>query len=222
MLNLIIADAELELIPADMVEDYAIRKHAKKRNKPAKEIILDSNFMHGAIERYYPGKSNRMGRPDIIYILLQVALESILNKKDQLRVFVHTRNNDIIQINPETRIPKSYNRFIGLMEDLFKKREIRSGERVLLSISEGHVEDVANQTAAKVVVLSPRGNKSKVGEIIQSPDDLTIIIGGFSEGDYLSNVYDLGKSYSIFDEELTIWSVALETIAEYERVLKLV
>lgn len=223
MLNLIIADSELELIPFDMLEDYAIRKYAKKKNKPAKEIILDSNFMHGAIDRYYPGKSNRMGRPDIIYIVLQVAMESILNKKGKLRVFVHTKNNMIITINPETRIPKSYNRFVGLMEDLFKKEEIRSGDNILLSLSEGHVEDLVPQIGAgRTVVFSPRGAVSRIGEVISTDEDITAIIGGFSEGDYVSNVYDLGKSVSIYEEELTIWSVASEAIAEYERVLGVV
>lgn len=220
MLNLVIADAELELIPKEMLDDYAIRKHAKKRGKPASAIILDSNFMHTSIERYFPGESTRRGRPDIIFVLLQVAMESILNKKGQLRVFIHTRNDLVIDINPVIRMPRSYNRFVGLMENLFDKKEIKTNDEVLLSINESSVEGLIDKiNFDRLVILSPKGERKKLDEIVDKVEDYLVVIGGFSEGDFRSDVYSLGESYSIFEEELTIWSVASEIIAEYERML---
>lgn len=41
-----------------------------------------------------------------------------------LRVYIHTRNNEIIYVKPETRIPRNYNRFVGLMESLFKNKAV--------------------------------------------------------------------------------------------------
>ena len=58
------------LSPGDMLDDYSIKLHAKKRKKPPQKILLDSNYMHSAIDRHYPGESNRRGRPDIVYHLL--------------------------------------------------------------------------------------------------------------------------------------------------------
>jgi hypothetical protein len=113
MLNLVFVDSELETIPEEMIDDYAVRKFAKEKKKPPQEVLLDSNFLHGAIERFFPGKANRMGRPDIFYHMMQVAQSSILNLKGGLRVYIHTKNNFVITIRPETRIPKSYNRFEG-------------------------------------------------------------------------------------------------------------
>ena len=104
MLTLLVVDAELELIPAEMINDYSVRIQAKKRKKPAGKMILDSNFMHGAIERTFPGESTRRGRPDIIFHLLQVALESILSKRGELNVVIHTRNDIIISVNPRARL----------------------------------------------------------------------------------------------------------------------
>lgn len=223
MLTIIIADAELETIPNEMQNDYAIRKYAKGRKKPVEEVILDSNYMHTSIDRYFPGESNRRGRPDIIYILLQVTMESILNKRDMMRIFIHTRNNLCISINPKVRLPKSYNRFIGLMESLFRKGEITSDGEILLGMEKKDMKECLDSHGkGDLTVFSPDGEKAHLTDIIPDDKNRTVIIGGFSEGDFRSEVYPLAKSYSIFDEELTIWSVASEVIAQYERVVGLV
>ena len=54
MLKILIADAELELIPGDMLDDYSIKLHAKKRKKPPQKILLDSNYMHSRHFDLYP------------------------------------------------------------------------------------------------------------------------------------------------------------------------
>lgn len=219
MLTILLVDAELELIPEEMHEDYSIRVHAKKRKKAAGKILLDSNYMHTAIDRFYPGESNRRGRPDIIYHFLTTTLESILNKRGQLRVWIHTRTDNIIEISPEIRLPKSYNRFIGLMEDLYDKREIRAGDNTLLKLHDGNVGDLMKLSGTQgVKVLSPKGDRISIKSIFKgSEPEQTVVMGGFAEGDYRSSVYDIGASFSIFDEELTIWTVANEVIAQYER-----
>lgn len=223
MLTLIIADAELEIIPEEMHGDLAVRKYAKGKKKPVGEIILDSNYMHTSIDRYFPGESTRRGRPDIIHILLQVAMESILNKEGKLKVYIHTRNDLCITVSPEVRLPKSYNRFVGLVESLYKKREISSGGKSLLKLEEGKISEFLPKVSkGKLIVFSPDGEKKKMREIINSSEDYTAIIGGFSEGDFISDIYPLASAYSIFPEELTIWSVAGEVLAQYERVLDLV
>jgi len=223
MLTIIIADAELETIPEKMQGDHAIRKYSKEKGKPVNEVILDSNYMHTSIDRYFPGESSRRGRPDIIYILLQVAMESILNKNGMLRIFVHTRNDICITVNPRVRLPKSYNRFIGLMESLFKKGEISSDGEVLLKADKMDAGNcIEKNRKGDLVILSPDGEKAKLYRVISGDKDYTVIIGGFPEGDYVSDVYPLAGAYSIFREELTIWSVASEVISQYERAVDLV
>lgn len=224
MLKILIADAELELIPGDMLDDYSIKLHAKKRKKPPQRIILDSNYMHSAIDKHYPGESNRRGRPDIVYHLLAVAMESILNKQGGLRVWIHTRTNSIIEVSPNTRLPKSFNRFIGLFEDLFEKGEIRYEEQPLLRIHQGDVKKLMELAGAEnMKILSPKGKMTTVSTLVDpGHNEASFIIGGFSEGDFTSDVYGLAESFSIYKEELTIWSVAMEIIAQYERAFGIV
>ncbi|WP_287961473.1 16S rRNA methyltransferase [Acidiplasma sp.] len=219
MLNLVVADAELQLIPEQMLDDPAIKKIAAKNHKKPSEMLLDSNYMHTSIDKYFPGRSTRMGRPDIIYIFLEVAMESILNKRGHLRIYIHTKENKIIVINPDVSLPKSYNRFTGLIEDLFRKKEIKVGGKTLLSMENEDIISFLNNTGKNTVVLSPHGKFSNPSDIINM-DNINVVIGGFSEGDYVTNLYDHFNSYSIFKDELTIWSVGMEIIAQFERFIK--
>lgn len=42
-------------------------------------------------------------------------LDSPLNRAGMLQVYIHTEKNVLIEINPQTRIPRTFPRFCGLM-----------------------------------------------------------------------------------------------------------
>jgi len=222
MINLIIADAEIETIPAELSHDFNIINLAKKRGKSFDRILLDSNYMHSSIDKHFPGESNRRGRPDIIHTLLMVVQDSILNRERQIRIIIHTRMNKIITINPETRLPRSYNRFTGLIESLLVKGQIESDGAVLMAICEGTLENALRMVKSQsVIVFSPSGEKKTIDELT-GENETTYIIGGFAEGDYISDAYSLGKACSIYKDELTIWTVASEIICSTERRMGLI
>ncbi len=221
MLYLNIIDSELELIPIDLIDDYAIIKMAKASHKDVENLILDSNFMHRSIEKKFPGMANRMGRPDIFHHLLNVTQDSILNSKNGLRVRIHTKNDEIIEINPATRVPRSYNRFVGIIEKLLRTGVIESNSgEVLMSLKKGNWESLIREDS-KNILLSPRGEKGTMeGNFTEA--NLNVFIGGFSEGDFKSDPYKKFKALKIFDEELTIWTVAWEVIGTVERLENLI
>ncbi|ETO22518.1 ribosome biogenesis protein NEP1, partial [Reticulomyxa filosa] len=53
-------------------------------------------------------------------------LDSPLNKAGLLKVMIHTQNNVLIDVNPKLRIPRTYNRFAGLMVQLLFQKRIRA------------------------------------------------------------------------------------------------
>ena len=63
-------------------------------------------------------------RPDIIHQCLLNLFDSPLNKVGLLQVYIHTNKNVLIEINPKTRIPRTFKRFSGLFSQLFLKNEI--------------------------------------------------------------------------------------------------
>lgn len=58
-----------------------------------------------------PGSS----RPDITHQCLLMLMDSPLNRAGLLQVYISTEKNALIEINPQTRIPRTFKRFAGLM-----------------------------------------------------------------------------------------------------------
>ena len=215
MLHLIIADSELELVPKKLQNHPSIISYAKRRFKKPDEILLDSTYHHTALKSLKDGE--RRGRPDIVHLCLINALESILNKEGKLRVYVHTRNNEVIYIKPETRLPRNYNRFVGLMESLFKNRLIPK-DLALLRIENKTLSEIIGDIGPDAVfimhengvLMSPQSFGRKLNEY-SSP---VVIVGGFPHGDFLSRVE--GERVSIYKEPLMAWSVVNEVVINYE------
>lgn len=67
-------------------------------------------------------------------------MDSPLNKAGLLQVYVHTARNALIEIHPQTRIPRTFKRFSGLMGKIF----FHWLKRVLQIIGNNHhdVEDI--------------------------------------------------------------------------------
>lgn len=57
-------------------------------------------------------------RPDISHQCLLMLFDSPLNRAGLLQVYIHTENNVLIEINPQTRIPRTFKRFAGLMGNI--------------------------------------------------------------------------------------------------------
>ena len=224
MLNIILAESELELIPNEIISNPLITSYSKQHNKKPNNIILDSNFHHRAMQKLQEG--NRRGRPDIAHIFLLSALESIANKKRDLNIIIHTRNNEAIYVNPETRIMRSFHRYIGLMEQLFEKNKIISEEKTLLELKKNkplekiikeldYDYSIAFSQDAKIVKLPNYLKDLKK----KNHKNILCIIGGFPSGDYHFNVSKhVDDTISIYNEMLTAWTVTNELIVNYENI----
>jgi len=57
-------------------------------------------------------------------------LDSPLNRAGLLQVYIHTHKGILIEVNPQTRIPRTFDRFAGLMVQLLHKLSIRSQDTV--------------------------------------------------------------------------------------------
>jgi len=216
MLTLVLADSELELIPPEIQSHPAIRSSAQKRGKSPAKILLDSSLHHAAMTKLPQGE--RRGRPDIVHMFLSVCLDSILNIEGNLRTVVHTRNNEMITIAPETRIPRNYTRFVGLAEDLFEKGQVPPGGKPLMTLEKG--KDLAallKEIAGKSVALDSAGKLVDLPKFFgKKRSDLTMLIGGFPYGEFNSPVKELCEEIiSIHDKPLKAWTVAAEILVSY-------
>lgn len=67
-------------------------------------------------------------RPDITHQCLLMLLDSPLNRAGKLQVYIHTERNVLIEVNPSTRIPRTFDRFCGLMVQLLHKLSIHASD----------------------------------------------------------------------------------------------
>jgi rRNA pseudouridine-1189 N-methylase Emg1 (Nep1/Mra1 family) len=129
MLYLILAESGLELIPNELGKHPAVRKNISRFGDIGK--ILDVALHHSAMKNIRNSRSR--GRPDIVHKFLIDTLASILNKWNLLRIFVHTYDDRLFEINPYMRPPKDYNRFKGVIYRLLKDETIKIDEDTKLA-----------------------------------------------------------------------------------------
>ncbi|WP_456418633.1 16S rRNA (pseudouridine(914)-N(1))-methyltransferase Nep1 [Methanocaldococcus infernus] len=194
MYNIVLANSALELIPKEM---------KKKKSKIYKYDILDSNYYYREMRNLKDRE--RRGRPDIIHITLLTILDSPINHEGLLNIYVHTYDNKVLKINPETRLPRNYFRFLGVMEKVLKYND-----NPLIKMEEKRLEDLLNEINAKrIALLTKNGELVKKTEMLKKYD--TFLIGGFPKGEIIINEEEVdGKieKISIYKKGLMAWTVA--------------
>lgn len=220
MLTLVLAEAALETVPEELWSHASVRRHSKRHRKPPKQLILDRTLHHLAMKRI--GNDLKRGRPDITHFALLEALGSPLNKEGLLRVFVHTNQDYIITINPVTRLPKNYNRFIGLMEQLFEHGKVPHEGETLLKLEKKTLQQLFSETKPSyVLAFSTQGKPKTIQEavtVIQSMQNPAVIVGGFAHGHFKEETARRANETVCIDSEmLEAWTVTSRLIYEYEK-----
>lgn len=171
-------------------------------------------------------KSEKRGRPDIVHFSLLEALGSPLNKEGLLRVYVHTVMDYVISIEPETRLPKNYNRFVGLMEDLFEHGKVPPRNKPLLTLKKKTLKELLDELKPTYVIAFNTSGKPKTIEeavtAIAGEKKPLMMVGGFPHGSFNESTLNLVDELVCIDPEvLEAWMVVSRIIYEYERALGL-
>lgn len=224
-LSIILLESALELVPREIWGHPAVLKNAKRRGRKPGETLLDVSLHYHATRKLKDRE--KRGRPDIIHISLLNALESPLNKEGHLDIYVHTYPGYIIFIKPETRIPRNYNRFVGLMEQLLVKGKVPpDSDKPLIYVKTITLEDLIEQIGAKgLILLDEEGKLERPAKIakIALENKYLIGIGGFPHGKFSEKIYNLAiDSYSIYKGSLATWITASRIIEGAENVLGII
>lgn len=226
-LALVLAEAGLELVPKAIQGHPAVVKNARRRNKSPSEVLLDISLHYRAmkgLDRWY-----KRGRPDIVHISLLNALSSPLNVAGLLRVYVHTINNVIIYVDPGTRIPRNYNRFVGLMEQLLALGRVPpNAEKPLMWVEAKSLREFVLGMGFEVVIVmhergvlrSPRSLGEDIAKLMGEDRGVCIVVGAFQEGDFESEVFEMATQLvSIYPRPLDAWIVVSRVLEGVEEAL---
>lgn len=226
MLTLILAESALETVPERLWTYRSVQRYAKLRRKPPQFILLDRSYHHAAMRRLE--QSEKRGRPDIVHFALLEALGSPLNKEGLLQVYVHTIGDHVIKVEPTTRLPRNYNRFVSLIEQLFEYKKIppKSTEKALLTIKRQTLSQLIREIKhSSVLVFSRIGKPCTLEEAvsrISGENEPVVIVGGFPHGHFSEATLRLANDVvSIDPEMLETWTVTSRIIYEFERAVSL-
>jgi rRNA small subunit pseudouridine methyltransferase Nep1 len=223
--TLILAESSVERVPPQLARHRSVVAHARRKSREPGSLILDRSYHHSAImaaERTdSSGDFLKRGRPDIAFHVLLQALGSPLNREGLMRTYVHTFDNNVIDVDSDVKLPRNYDRFIGLLEQLYEERSVPPGEKPLLSIRKCTLPGLVRELGVtRVVAFSTLGKSATVKEAclpIVEADAPAVLIGGFAHSHFNQSTTELANYvFSIDKEALDAWVVAARVIYEYE------
>jgi len=168
--------------------------------KAGKEFsLLNIDDHKGLLSR--TGRDFSTARPDITHQCLLMLFDSPLNRAGLLQVFIRTNNNVLIQINPATRIPRTFKRFAGLMVQLLHKYSITAAESStkLLKVIKNPVTDHLPPGCRKILMSYSAGEKPVAASTLvpQGDDPVVFVIGAIAKGaiktDYTEETYSISN-----------------------------
>ena len=139
-------------------------------------------------------------RPDIVHQCLLSILDSPLNKKGKLLVYIRTTSNILIEVNPQLSVPRDYKEFSILMINLLVKRKVLAIEEntILMRIIKNNIEKIL-PVGGKKIGLSINGNyknlRNLINEVffnteysrVSTKSAITFVIGAVVYGDPVKN-----------------------------------
>ena len=131
-------------------------------------------------------------RPDITHQSLLMLLDSPLNRAGLLQVFIRTANNVLIEVNPQIRIPRTFNRFAGLIVQLLHKFSIKASDSSLklLKVIKNPVSDHLPVGCKKICLSFSAEGPSKASELVPEIDEpICLVIGAIAKGKYFGGVF---------------------------------
>jgi rRNA small subunit pseudouridine methyltransferase Nep1 len=215
-LNVILAESALELIPRELWRDSSVVSDSRKRGVEPSRILLDRSFHHRAMLNLKDGEMR--GRPDLIHITLLNITGTPLYLDGTTKIYIHTRNDAVVGVEERTRIPKSYFRFRGLMEQVLLERPSTG----LLGVSAADVADLVESIESdRVIGLTTLGRDMPMDELattISAAKNPSVVIGGFPRGHFSRKTSEaIDELVRIDERHLDAHVVASRVIYEVEK-----
>lgn len=217
MLNLTIAEAALELVPVEIAGQASVRNDARRRGLEPTELLLDRSLHHAAMARLK--EDHKRGRPDLVHLTLLSVTSTPLYRAGGVKIYIHTRDDVVLELREGTRPPKSYFRFRDLVQKVLKEKP-RSG---LVVYRESSIPQLLKSTGADPAVgLSVQGKQVKLEDLARQLAEARnpmVLIGGFPKGHFTpETTRSLDSLVRIHPDSLDAHVVAGRLVYEFEKV----
>lgn len=220
MLSLILVESALELVPKELQNHNSVIAYSKRVNKKPSEVILDVSWHFAAMK----GIKNEIkrGRPDLVHFCLLEACSIPLYFENKLRIYIHTIDDKVIFLGENVRLPKSYHRFVGLIEKLYSTGIIEEDGKKLLEMKKMDFGKLIDKIAPKEIIgLSEKGAASSYEKLAKTiTKDSCIIVGGFPKGNFSDQIVKkINNLVSVDKNPLEAHVIISRVLYEYEKEL---
>ena len=224
MLHMLLLESALELVPSEITGLKEIQRYAALRKKRPQEVLLDQTHHGRSMTRLM--EAERRGRPDIVFISLMSMLESPLCKAGLLTIHMHLRDGRIIEVSPEVRLPRNYDRFVGLVEQLLVSGSVPQEGPPLMRIVRKTLPELVTelgqgQTNPLSILTTENGTATTIealGTLLPAVPSVPVIVGvgAFPYGDFKESTSKLFTNHISLDNEVMMaWHVCAEVLWTY-------
>jgi len=218
VLSLVIAEAALELVPEEVSRHPSVRNDARRRElTDPSSILLDRSIHHAAMLRL--PEAEKRGRPDLVHLTLLSVTSTPLYQAGGVKVYIHTRDDLVLEFRERTRPPKSYSRFRDLVQQVLRERP-GSG---LITLREASVRQLLGELRPDLAVgLSVQGKPTALEDLavrLVGAKDPAAVVGGFPKGHFTPETTGaLDALARIHDDPLDAHVVAARLVYEVEKL----
>lgn len=222
MLHIILLDCALEFVPSEISSMKQVQKHAFRRGKKPTELLLDQTHHGRAMTKLL--ESERRGRPDITFLSLMSILETPLCKEGLLSVHLHLQDGRIIEVRSDVRLPRNYERFVGLMEQLLLSGRVPPKGDTLLQVIDKTLNGLITDLKSGLTILASEGGQKTtidgLSQLIPADPSASVIVGvgAFPHGGLSESTTALFDNKLEFDKEVMMaWHVCAEIVWTYSQ-----
>ncbi|ABX13521.1 ribosome biogenesis protein [Nitrosopumilus maritimus] len=220
MISVVLAESALELVPSELKHHQSVISHARKLGKLSSEILLDNSWHFAAMK----GIINELkrGRPDLVHFSILEATTIPLYLKNKIKLYVHTIDDKVIYFGQNVHVPKSYHRFAGLIEKLYKEKKIIANNETLLEIKNKTFSELIDEiNPSKIIGFSTKGTENSYEKIVSEINtDYCLVFGGFQKGHFSDSIEKkFAQMYSVGNEPFEGHTVVARMLYEYEKTI---
>lgn len=220
-LRIVLVESPLELVPRELWKHPQVQRYSRRFGISPGESLLDKTYHYYAMSSL--DEKWKRGRPDIVHFSILLLQDSLLNIKGFLETYIHVRDGRVYYIKPETRLPKHYDRFKGLMAQLLMRDKLPpDSDNPLVYRVANTLEDLVERFGGLILLWEkgePKPLREIVGEALET--GLPIGVGMFPRGDFDRDVLRLAtRKYRLrVGSSLKAWSVLHYVLCSAEELL---
>ena len=220
---IILEQASLETVPRRYWGDESCRKVQERFGILPEAQILDDNY-HSKIVRKLPEYEKR-GRPDIVHFALLDITSTPAYQEELVQPIIHTINNETVFLKGQVRLPRTLERFNGVLSKVLRNKMEKEEERLFSLEKEQPISALVESLHPfRTICLSTEGLLRKLRDVLSPGPGHTekptiFLVGGFARGHFGEEAKSMADEIvSISEFSLPAHVVTARISYEIERI----